>query len=57
MFSLIAYKRYTEFWRDMWLLLLEPTSDIEPIPASHDQDSSQTQAPLKPSPPGTNSPR
>ena len=56
MFSLLAYKRYNEFWRDMWLLLQEPTSDVEPIPASHDQDSSQIQAPLQANPPGTNKP-
>ena len=37
MFSLLGYKRQTEFWRDMWLMLLEPTSKIQPIPSNLDQ--------------------
>lgn len=42
MFSLLGYKRQTEFWRDMWLMLLEPTSEIQPIPSNLEQDPSPT---------------
>ncbi|TZG06625.1 hypothetical protein FZC30_22775 [Comamonas thiooxydans] len=42
MFSLLGYKRQTEFWRDIWLMLLEPTSEIQPIPSSLEQDPSPT---------------
>lgn len=45
MFSLLGYKRQNEFWRDMWLILLEPTSKIQPIPASlHQPPSTQPEA-------------
>ncbi len=37
MFTLLGYKRQTEFWRDMWLMLLEPMSRIQPIHSSLDQ--------------------
>lgn len=33
MFSLLIYQRYVEFWRDMWLILLEPISELPPQPS------------------------
>ena len=36
MFSLLGYKRQSEFWRDMWVMLLEPISKIQPIEPSLD---------------------
>ena len=40
MFSLLIYERYVEFWRDMWLILLEPISDLPPQPSCFDQGNS-----------------
>lgn len=42
MFSLLAYQRYVEFWRDMWSILLEPVSELPPSPSSFDQDLPST---------------
>lgn len=50
MFSLLGYKRQTEFWRDMWLILVEPTSKIQPIPSSLDQAFSSKPEPPQPKP-------
>lgn len=28
MFSLLIYKRYLEFWRDMWVILRAPLAEV-----------------------------
>ncbi|CAM4404302.1 hypothetical protein COAQ111491_22175 [Comamonas aquatilis] len=50
MFSLLRHKRQTEFWRDMWLILHEPTSKIQPIPSSLDQTHLPKQEAQQPKP-------
>lgn len=49
MFSLLGYKRQSEFWRDMWVMLLEPISKIQPIKLSLDPPLAPTPKAPQPS--------
>lgn len=49
MFSLLGYKRQSEFWRDMWVMLREPISKIQPIEPSLDQALATTPKAPQPS--------
>ncbi len=49
MYSLLIHQRYVEFWRDMWVMLLEPPSQIQPIESSLDPPLAPTPKAPQPS--------
>lgn len=51
MFSLLAYKRNIEFWRDMWSVILKPISELPPSPmdAGEQHSPKPEHLPLEPS--------
>ncbi|EED68258.1 hypothetical protein CtesDRAFT_PD3205 [Comamonas testosteroni KF-1] len=50
MFSLLNHKRQNEFWRDMFSIFLEPTSEVQRAPATLGQPSSPKPEFQQPSP-------